>query len=771
MKFSSLRQQVTRVLAIVVAASLSGLLSSFPTFAQTAAPSPTGAAATKEPQIAQSREEWRAAMSRFPMPKKGCFSSTYPRIEWQEIECKAPPPTPYAPRVGPRLVGGTPFNDFSAQVPDTLSEAVGSFDSITGVTSESDYGSNSYTLQLNTNTFTHALCNQAANPNPNCQGWQQFLYSTGSGLIFIQYWLLNFGDSNCPTNWKPNGGGCYRNSPGTPVSPEPSLADLAQVTLTGQVSANTDTVILTTGNGTISGSSQESILNLSQNWAIAEFNIFGDGHESEAYFNLGSTFVVRTTVNDGTTNAPLCDMLSFTAETNNLFLAPIPCSANGGPSPAIVFTESFFGRQSEISPFINTYALHDQQHFAYRGHNGEIWDLFYCPNCSNAGWQLQNINTIIDHGLTNGPPADSPPFVATYVPPPFVDPNRNQQHFAYVAANGDVWDAFYCPACSKNWQLQKINDDGVTNGPGMTKGPPAASGPFVNVFSDQQHFAYRAANGDIWDAFYCPECSGDNKWQLQKINDDGMTAGPGMTKGPPAASGPFVNVFSDQQHFVYLDANAGIWDAFYCPDCSGDNKWQLQKINIDGVTNGPPAASAPFVNVFLGHDQQHFVYLATNGFAVTGDIWDAFYCPACSKKWQLQKINDDGVTAGPGMTNGPPAISAPFVDTYVPPPFVDPNRNQQHFAYVGANGDIWDAFYCPACSKNWQLQKINNDGVTAGPGMTKGPPAVSAPFVNTYVEHNQQHFAYLAHLGQIWDAYYCPDCSGNKWQLQQLTGD
>jgi hypothetical protein len=44
------------------------------------------------------------------------------------------------------------------------------------------------------------------------------------------------------------------------------------------------------------------------------------------------------------------------------------------------------------------------------------------------------------------------------------------------------------------------------------------------------------------------------------------------------------------------------------------------------------------------------------------------------------------------------------------------------------------------------------------------------PFVDTYEEHDQQHFAYLAATGEIWDAYYCPDCTGNKWHRQRLAG-
>src|SRR5262249_36069769 len=85
--------------------------------------------------------------------------------------------------------------------------------------------------------------------------------------------------------------------------------------------------------------------------------------------------------------------------------------------------------------------------------------------------------------------------------------------------------------------------------------------------------------------------------------------------------------------------------------CSGD-KWQLQQINCgtnsncpsknpNATTDGPPASGGPFVNVYSGHDQQHFGYLAANG-----EIWDAFFCPGCSgNKWQLQQINLSGVAS------------------------------------------------------------------------------------------------------------------------------
>ena len=97
-----------------------------------------------------------------------------------------------------------------------------------------------------------------------------------------------------------------------------------------------------------------------------------------------------------------------------------------------------------------------------------------------------------------------------------------------------------------------------------------------------------------------------------------------------------------------------IWDALYRPQCSG-NSWRSQKINLGGVTNGPAAVTAPFVDVYLEADQQHFAYLASNG-----EIWDAFWCQKCgSGQWKLQKINLRG------SPNGPAATSRPSISEYL----------------------------------------------------------------------------------------------------------
>jgi hypothetical protein len=70
------------------------------------------------------------------------------------------PARPYPPAKGgqPYIVGGG-AGDFTAQVQaSTLSSAVGSFDSITNVTSERDQNPNTYSLQLNTNFFPTTIC-------------------------------------------------------------------------------------------------------------------------------------------------------------------------------------------------------------------------------------------------------------------------------------------------------------------------------------------------------------------------------------------------------------------------------------------------------------------------------------------------------------------------------------------------------------------------------------------------------------------------------------
>jgi hypothetical protein len=300
-------------------------------------------------------------------------------------------------------------------------------------------------------------------------------------------------------------------------------------------------------------------------------------------------------------------------------------------------------------PFIGVY--HDQQHFSYIDSAGTIWDSWYD---GHNKWNLQRINT---GGHTNGPPAEVARIAGRISV--WTDPSNTQQHFTYTAIDLAVYDAFWD---QHNWHLQKINSGGKTGG------PPASSSPFGAVFDKQQHIAYQGANGDIMDSWY----DGNGHWSLQKINNGGNT------NGPPAFAGtrPFLWVDSSntQQHFTYLASDQGVYDAFW-----DGNDWKLQKINVDGVTNGPASAGAPTACVFF-RGNQHICYRDSQG-----NLWDAFYD---GTHWNLEKINSGAGTQG--MTNAPAASSDAFL--WVANTQIDVNKTDLHFTFVDAVGTIWDTF-------------------------------------------------------------------------------
>jgi hypothetical protein len=276
------------------------------------------------PEERQKREEWQKAMSRVPLPKKGCFTAAYPSMEWQEAPCTTTPPYPQPPRRGPRPETVGNGNDVSPQVPTGffISTAIGSFDSVTGVTSESgtigNTGppvANAYTLQLNTNTFTSTAC--AGSPNPACRGWQQFVFENfgSGGRAYIQYWLLRY-NTTCPAGvgWRQfsfTGSTdiyCWRNNNlGAAAVPAQPITNLGQLSLTGTVSVGGDSVTLSTGSNIYSVNGDNAV-NAAAGWQIAEFNVFGDGGNSagasQANFNSGSTIVPRTRVISGSPNPP-----------------------------------------------------------------------------------------------------------------------------------------------------------------------------------------------------------------------------------------------------------------------------------------------------------------------------------------------------------------------------------------------------------------------------------------------------------------------------------
>jgi VCBS repeat protein len=312
-------------------------------------PSPTAPSATTPPPSAKTLHDWRRGMRQAPLPKKGCFTSSYPSTEWQEVPCTTAPARPYPPALGPRpdTVGGG--NDVSAQVTGHISEAIGSFDSVTGVTSVTDPNAPSgFSLQLNSNRFTTPACNGSLNPT-TCRGWQQFVYSN-SGVAFIQYWLIGY-NTTCPANWMTfahtppaTGNDCWQNGVNAVSVPVQAVANLVNLNLTGQANVGgVDTLIMATGSNLYSEQEDDGILSLAPGWQAVEFAIVGDCCGSQANFNSGSTIVVRTSVDYGSQNAPSCagpSFTGFTAETNNLFFVQASAVPSSESLPALVFTQS-----------------------------------------------------------------------------------------------------------------------------------------------------------------------------------------------------------------------------------------------------------------------------------------------------------------------------------------------------------------------------------------------------------------------------------------------
>ena len=317
---------------------------------------PAGAAASSQPTVqslspeeVQKRAEWQRSMSQTAAPKKGCFNSSYPSLEWHEVPCGQPSKFPNPPAKGPlpNVVGNG--NDITAVVSGPkISSTIGSFDSVTPatVTESGPWGgnqnaANAFTLQINSQFFSTPACNGVA----GCLGWQQFIYSQNqcSGpCVFMEYWLINYGAS-CPTgSWIQAGNSCWFNSAST-TAPAVTAAQLQGTTITGTAGSTTDTVVLVSPGGNATATAADSVVSLALQWSIAEFNIFGDCCSTQANFSpVTTTVVARTRVINGATAAPACAKGGFTAETNNLSFGPSP-PALTAPGPAVIFTESIAG--------------------------------------------------------------------------------------------------------------------------------------------------------------------------------------------------------------------------------------------------------------------------------------------------------------------------------------------------------------------------------------------------------------------------------------------
>jgi hypothetical protein len=309
-------------------------------------------------------ETWRLMIQRVRKPENACAMASYPETQWRAIRCVKPPNYPFLPANGirPTTVGnGTDWS--SAVTGGHVSFAQGSFHHVSGVTSENQKGTpNDYSLQLNTQFFTTKTCTKLKSPDPsNCRGWEQFIYATNGyypAVVFIQYWLINFGPggTNCPPGWNSFGTteiDCFRNSLNGAPAPAEKITNMGNFLLYGAAagaSMSSDAAGFTVfGSSTYAVDGDNRFPDLDSEWAESEFNIFGNCCGNQAVFNTGSKAVVRLESDSGVTKAPSCAAQGFTGETNNLYLVGESTIWPKVQYPSIVFTESNAAHRSTKS--------------------------------------------------------------------------------------------------------------------------------------------------------------------------------------------------------------------------------------------------------------------------------------------------------------------------------------------------------------------------------------------------------------------------------------
>lgn len=146
--------------------------------------------------------------------------------------------------------------------------------------------SNAYTLQINSNQFTSAAC--AGSPNPNCKGWEQFVYENNnvSHRAFIQYWLIQY-NAACPSSaWTQFGfsGGtdiyCYQSTSTASLTAGQPVSSFGSLTFAAAVTSSSDQVTISTGTEAATRVGLNAV-GAAAGWTAAESNVFGDGGNSK----------------------------------------------------------------------------------------------------------------------------------------------------------------------------------------------------------------------------------------------------------------------------------------------------------------------------------------------------------------------------------------------------------------------------------------------------------------------------------------------------------
>lgn len=300
----------------------------------------------------QRAAHWEHAVASLPSAGSGCFQAAYPELLWHRTHCHAAPHlrrAAKAARSTPRTVGTG--NDYAAEaVGGTITSATGTFTDVSPGITETSRPQNQgtaqptvFSLQMNTqDTLKTSLCATGTTP-ASCTGWEQFVYTSETHTVSIQYWLLTYGKTTCPATWTLTSttGSCVTNSPAVPYTgPKIGVADLGSTVFTASATkGGTDVLTISYDGHAARLATPDSRLFLAGGWSALEFNVFGNATRAEAVFGPGTTIEPEIALTDGALSAPTCQITGTTGETNNLTLSQTaPIATRAKPTAAFVET-------------------------------------------------------------------------------------------------------------------------------------------------------------------------------------------------------------------------------------------------------------------------------------------------------------------------------------------------------------------------------------------------------------------------------------------------
>jgi hypothetical protein len=257
-----------------------------------------------------------------PPNKAGCFEGNFQTLQWIQVECTFNAvETPFAtPNIGGHGTGsGNDIASYTGSTQNYLTVLANlTFTSFTSPETDSQRGSGSYSIQVNTNTWTGT--------NSKTDEVQFSAQTYQSGYTAIGVWqIVTESQSSCPSGdtWvSPN---CYHATQYTPSSTfMPALGSGNQYLVTGEA-ANGYLETTACGNSSCYDVSTTDSYDLEGSWVNEESNIFGYGSSSEASFTSSTHIDVNvwvTAIYNSPSNWEVyCQSTnSYTSEYNNMNL-------------------------------------------------------------------------------------------------------------------------------------------------------------------------------------------------------------------------------------------------------------------------------------------------------------------------------------------------------------------------------------------------------------------------------------------------------------------